>query len=246
VIEVVNNLYAAALPSFKEINTFTGFVQEVYTFALAIVGIAVFIQFIRAGFGYLTAAGNTSKTQKSKEIMTNAVAGAILLLSAVLILMVINPDLAANSFDEDVLRGLDPTPVTRRTLSHAQAHNLLVANGIEVESGVSLHGMRQATITRVIAFKNICGGCDFQIQHGTEKWPNGDVIELNSDTKAMGYVTHNYVLEVRGKWYTDFETQTWFELIYGNDLILYVEHKVWPEDHPNAQHFKDLRTPSPT
>ena len=60
-------------------------------------GIAVFVMFFYSGFLWLTAAGNTSKIGEAITHMTNAVFGAILLLSSYLILYTINPDLVKNT-----------------------------------------------------------------------------------------------------------------------------------------------------
>ncbi|GEM_PF-6863806 len=67
-------------------------IQQIFTWSLGILGIAVFLMFFYSGFLYLTAAGNTARTGDAKTHMTNAVFGAILLLSAYLILYTINPD----------------------------------------------------------------------------------------------------------------------------------------------------------
>jgi len=81
------------LPNFTGDNI-GQFVKDLYIFSISIVGLAVFIQFLRAGFSYFfKAAGNASETANARSMMTNAVIGAILLLSAYLILYVINPDL---------------------------------------------------------------------------------------------------------------------------------------------------------
>ena len=67
-------------------------IQQIFTWSLGILGIAVFVMFFYSGFLWLTAAGNTSKIGEAKSHMTNAVFGAILLLSSYLILYTINPD----------------------------------------------------------------------------------------------------------------------------------------------------------
>lgn len=67
-------------------------IQQIFTWSLGILGISVFVMFFYSGFLYLTAAGNTARTGEAKTHMTNAVFGAILLLSAYLILYTINPD----------------------------------------------------------------------------------------------------------------------------------------------------------
>ena len=62
-------------------------------------GIAVFVMVFYAGFLWLTAAGNTAKVTEAKSRITNAVFGAIILLSAYLILYTINPDFVCQAFN---------------------------------------------------------------------------------------------------------------------------------------------------
>ncbi|MCL5459887.1 pilin, partial [Loigolactobacillus coryniformis] len=78
-------------------------IQQIFIWSLGLLGIAVFVMFFYAGFLWLTAAGNTAKVSEAKRRMTNAVFGAILLLSSYLILNTINPDFVKSTFN---LRGL--------------------------------------------------------------------------------------------------------------------------------------------
>lgn len=80
-------------------------IQQIFTWSLAVLGIAVFVMFFYAGFLYLTAAGNSANVSEAKSRMTNAVFGAILLLSSYLILNTINPNFVKNTFN---LPGLGP------------------------------------------------------------------------------------------------------------------------------------------
>ncbi len=90
---------AVSLPDFSKTSDLPAFISSVYSFALTVVGIAVFIRILYAGFLMLTAAGNASKWGDARAKMQNAVIGAIILFSAYLILYVINPDLVKNSFN---------------------------------------------------------------------------------------------------------------------------------------------------
>lgn len=85
-------------------------IQQIFTWSLAVLGIAVFVMFFYAGFLWLTAAGNTARVGEAKDRMTNAIFGAILLLSAYLILNTINPDFVENSFNLPGLRGTSSSP----------------------------------------------------------------------------------------------------------------------------------------
>lgn len=89
---------AVSLPEFSQTSDLPAFISSVYSFALTIVGIAVFIRILYAGFLWLTAAGNTAKAADARDKIKNAVIGAILLFAAYLILYVINPDLVSNAF----------------------------------------------------------------------------------------------------------------------------------------------------
>jgi TRAP-type C4-dicarboxylate transport system permease small subunit len=90
---------AVTLPDLNSTQDLGVFMQNIYSFSITIVGILIFVRFIWAGWIYLTAAGNSSKTSKANSMMWNAVIGAVLLFSAYLILYVINPDLVSNSFN---------------------------------------------------------------------------------------------------------------------------------------------------
>lgn len=79
-------------------------IKQIFSWSLGLLGISVFIMFFYAGFLWLTAAGNTAKVGDAKSKMTNAVLGAILLLSSYLILYTINPDFVRNKVN---LPGID-------------------------------------------------------------------------------------------------------------------------------------------
>lgn len=67
-----------------------------FNLGLWIVGIALFVQVAIAGLEWLGAGPNITKVQSAKERLTNSALGFILLLSAWLILKVINPDLVGS------------------------------------------------------------------------------------------------------------------------------------------------------
>lgn len=83
-----------------------GLISQIFKWALAILGIAVFLMFLYAGILYLTAAGDTSKNTRARKKMINAVLGAILLIAAYLILYTINPDFVGGVFNLPGLGGV--------------------------------------------------------------------------------------------------------------------------------------------
>lgn len=68
-------------------------IGDIYNWSIAIVGIAAFIQVVRAGIEYFTAAGNASDAKDAKSKISDAILGIILLFSSYVILRTINPDL---------------------------------------------------------------------------------------------------------------------------------------------------------
>ena len=96
IIENLKFIQVAQAFTFPTINSgqdIGQFIGSLYIIAISLVGVAVFVQFLRAGLIYLFAAANAAEQGKAREIMQGAVLGAILLLSATLILKTINPDL---------------------------------------------------------------------------------------------------------------------------------------------------------
>src|SRR3989344_5782549 len=80
-------------------------IEAIFSWSLSLIGLVIFVRFFYAGFLWFTAAGNTSNTSKAKDIMKNAVYGALILFSAWLILNTINPDLVGGGFDLPGLSG---------------------------------------------------------------------------------------------------------------------------------------------
>ena len=88
----------ATAPPTKGLPTDLGaLIEQIFTWSLGVLGISVFVMFFYSGFLWLTAAGNTARIGEARNHMTNAVFGAILLLSSYLILYTINPDFVRNT-----------------------------------------------------------------------------------------------------------------------------------------------------
>lgn len=79
----------------------------IFAWSLRLLGITVFVMIFYAGVIWMTAHGDTGQVGDAKKRMTNAVLGAILLLSAYLILYTINPNLVGGEF---TLPGIGTTP----------------------------------------------------------------------------------------------------------------------------------------
>ncbi len=83
----------------ENISTFPAYVQAIYKFAVWSVGIAALLMISIGGFMYFTAAGNTSKMESAKKVITDALFGLIAVMVASMILYKINPDLVNLNLD---------------------------------------------------------------------------------------------------------------------------------------------------
>lgn len=81
------------------ITTFPGYVNALYKFALWSVGISGLLMISIGGFMYFTAAGNTSKMESGKKIITDALYGLVAVLFAWVLLNEINPNLTDINLD---------------------------------------------------------------------------------------------------------------------------------------------------
>ena len=68
-------------------------VRYVFNFSIAIGGLVAFVMLVYGGFRYLTSAGSPAAQTDAKDILTSAIIGLLLLLTSVLLLQVINPDI---------------------------------------------------------------------------------------------------------------------------------------------------------
>lgn len=69
------------------------YVQAIYKFGIWAVGIVAMFMIIWGGYAYITSAGNNSQMETAKRIITDAIIGLIMALTAYLLLYIINPDL---------------------------------------------------------------------------------------------------------------------------------------------------------
>jgi predicted permease len=74
-------------------NGTSDYVSQVYKFVAMIVGILGAMMFMIGGFQYLTSAGNTAAVAQAKKTMFSALAGIIIVLTAYLLLRIINKEL---------------------------------------------------------------------------------------------------------------------------------------------------------
>ncbi len=85
------NLPTEGLPGLGQL------VAIIFTWSINLLGIVVFVMIFYAGFKWATAAGNTARVNEARGQISNAILGAIILLSAWIILNTINPDLVGGT-----------------------------------------------------------------------------------------------------------------------------------------------------
>ncbi len=78
---------AGSSPSFPDL------LSAIYKFFIWTVGIAAFFMLTVGGFLYVTSAGNNASITTAKNIITDAIIGLVAVLTAYILLYVINPDL---------------------------------------------------------------------------------------------------------------------------------------------------------
>jgi hypothetical protein len=133
---------AVSLPDFSNTNDLPGLISSIYSFAITVVGIAVFIRILYAGFLMLTAAGNAAKWNDAKTKMTNAIAGAILLFAAYLILYIINPDLVSNAFKFTIPGSGQPSAPTAPSGRTSPTSGQAALSGVVAGGGVGFKNGR--------------------------------------------------------------------------------------------------------
>lgn len=83
------------IPGFEEkgMSDFPTMIESLYKFSIWVVGICALFMITIGGFTYMTAAGNTSTAGTGKKMITDAIIGLILVLTAALLFSVINPNI---------------------------------------------------------------------------------------------------------------------------------------------------------
>lgn len=81
------------IPGFDATGDFSTYILAIYKFGIWTIGLSALLMIMIGGFMYITSAGNNASMEKAKGIITDAIIGVLMALSAYLILYVINPEL---------------------------------------------------------------------------------------------------------------------------------------------------------
>ncbi len=97
-------------------TSFESLISSVFNYAIWLVGIAVFIMIMYAGFLWLTSAAVPGNIATAKKMISNAILGAILLISAYAILYTVNPELVGGELNLKGIRPPSPTGTSTQSL----------------------------------------------------------------------------------------------------------------------------------
>lgn len=81
------------IPGFDATGDFSTYILAIYKFGIWTIGLSALLMIMIGGFMYITSAGNNASMEKAKGIITDAIIGIIMALSAYLLLYIINPEL---------------------------------------------------------------------------------------------------------------------------------------------------------
>jgi hypothetical protein len=102
-----------SIPGFESAATdFPTFALNLYKFGIWVIGICALLMITVGGFMYLISAGNTSKMDSAKKIISDAILGLIIALGAYFLLFTINPDLVNVNITLKPLSGVGATSVS--------------------------------------------------------------------------------------------------------------------------------------
>jgi hypothetical protein len=92
------------------------FLRDIYGLAIGAAAVVAVLQLMRAGFTMITSQGSALSNKESKERISNALIGLVLVLSPYIVFSIINPDILkldfANDFGGLQLTTLTKTPTT--------------------------------------------------------------------------------------------------------------------------------------
>ena len=79
-------------------------INEIYLWAVGIVGLVAFARIVYAGIMYLQAAGKPGDVKEAKTIIYNSILGIVLLFSSYIILQTINPELVGGDLKIEAIK----------------------------------------------------------------------------------------------------------------------------------------------
>jgi len=199
---------------------FYDYIQQIYNFLIGAAGVCAVLMIVIGGFMYLTSAGNNSKMEKAKEVITDAIIGLLMVMFAWLLLYLINPDLVnikrltnlsgagsgAGGGGGDTWKPGDPSPVSRDCpADQNNAAKAKLPTGITTKANcpqgskdncVNLCGINDAAFTKLSDLNSKCGGSgkEILVTAGTENHTNSNGANTFDIRCASNNMTCNQAL----------------------------------------------------
>lgn len=169
------------IPGFESATTdFPTFALNLYKFGIWIVGICALLMLTVGGFTYLISAGNTSKMDSAKKIITNAILGLIIALGAYFLLFVINPDL--------VNVNISLKPFSGSGASSVATGGNTTGNATGTTGGTTTTPSGNCNYQTPSAGQNVCAGatCPYNCSNSTyDSLINTDAQQAGVDPKVV-------------------------------------------------------------
>ena len=112
-------------------TNFNAYIAGVYKFGIWVVGIAALLMLSIGAFMYLTSAGNKAAAGSAKNVITDAIIGLIMALTAYFILYQINPDLVSPPGIDDSTSTCSSNSTTTSTTAAASTTSSGSFNGFQ-------------------------------------------------------------------------------------------------------------------
>jgi len=154
-------------------------IKYIYLFSLGIVGFMALLSILIGAIKYTTSAGDASKTGEAKEQITQALLGVLILLTAVLLLNIINPDL--------IKLKADPPEVVVIPIVGDQTND---CQFIDATFGpTELNTGESATLT--LKFSQACIGQEFKYNSLRLEQPEYKLNWLLKKKRCKGFIRQN-------------------------------------------------------
>lgn len=149
----------------EEVSGFGGYINALYIFAISVAAILAVIKIIIGGVKYMLSDIVTNKSDAKNEIK-GALIGLLLIISAVLVLDVINPDIKKNQVNFSEIKSFDPDATgiaASKTLAESMPDCVTSvepkpsASGKSTVASINVSGCD--TETQKLAFKKFKGEC---------------------------------------------------------------------------------------
>ncbi|MEI7620318.1 MAG: pilin [Candidatus Falkowbacteria bacterium] len=166
-VTIPGSKFIASTTMNLESNTgpIANYISAIYNYGVGIVGILSALMLMIGGLVWLTSAGSSSKVEQAKEIIGSSLAGMFLVLTAVLLLQVINPELV--SFKKIAVETVKEKILEADTPFYASKDSIPKDTQLGTVCDDSLYGCNFAEPPTITVEDSAC-----EEKFGKEEWHN--------------------------------------------------------------------------